>query len=223
MSPKSAPKPWYTDSCGTAHALELVGERWALLVVRELIFGPRRFGELRAALTGISANVLTQRLEGLEGAGILVRRQLPPPTKAQVYELTPWGYEAEPIFQALGRWGVRSPSHDGSQPLSAASVLLSFRTLLDAKRAANLELRIGLNMNDEHFVAHLHHGALDIERTELADVDATLTAEPTLLAAVAYDERSLADAEAAGELVVEGNRALAKRFLTLFRLPPKAK
>src|SRR5918998_1024633 len=93
----------YHDACGAAHALDLVGERWALLVMRELMLGPKRFSDLRGGLPGISANVLTQRLEGLEAAGVLTRRKLPPPASVQVYELTPWGYESEPIFQALGR------------------------------------------------------------------------------------------------------------------------
>ncbi|HYJ29191.1 MAG TPA: helix-turn-helix domain-containing protein, partial [Allosphingosinicella sp.] len=118
----SGPKRRYDDACGAAHALDLAGERWALLVMRELMLGPKRFTDLRADLPGISANVLTQRLEGLESAGVLARRRLPPPAPAQVYELTPWGYEAEPIFQVLGRWAARSPSHDPSLPLSAASL-----------------------------------------------------------------------------------------------------
>ena len=93
-------------------ALELVGERWSLLVVRELMFGPRRFGELKADLGGISANVLTQRLAGLARAGILIRRTLPSPASVQVYELTPWGYESETAIRELGRWAARSPAHD---------------------------------------------------------------------------------------------------------------
>ena len=113
--PKAPPEGlhlrWYDDACGAAHALELIGERWALLVVRELMFGPRRFGELRAGLPGISANVLTQRLESLEASGVVVRRKLPSPANAQVYELTPWGYETEPIFQTWGAGGrVRRPT-----------------------------------------------------------------------------------------------------------------
>src|SRR5215212_7448930 len=100
------PRRSYEDACAAAHALDLVGERWALLVMRELIFGPKRFGELRASLPGISANVLTQRLAGLESAGVARRRRLPPPASVQVYELTDWGYESEPIFQALGRWAA---------------------------------------------------------------------------------------------------------------------
>src|ERR1700712_553090 len=99
----------YEDACAAAHALDLVGERWALLVIRELLLGPKRFGDLRDSLPGISANVLTQRLEGLEATGVLTRHKLPPPANAQVYELTPWGYESEPIFQTLGRWAARSP------------------------------------------------------------------------------------------------------------------
>src|SRR6201986_3533351 len=86
-------KRWYDDACGTALALELVGERWSLLIVRELMFGGRRFGELKAALNGISAQVLTQRLRGGEATAILKMRKLPPPASVQVYELTRWGYE----------------------------------------------------------------------------------------------------------------------------------
>src|SRR6187455_2025237 len=127
----------YEDACGAAHALDLVGERWALLVMRELMLGPKRFSDLRSDLPGISANVLTQRLEGLEAAGLLVRRRLPPPASAQVYELTPWGYEAEPIVQSLGKWAARSPAHDPTLPISATSIMLSFRTMFDPARAGD--------------------------------------------------------------------------------------
>src|SRR3954453_10659042 len=134
----------YDDACGTAHGLDLVGERWALLVIRELMMGPKRFSDLRRDLPGISANVLTQRLEGLEEAGVLTRRRLPPPASTHVYELTQWGYEAEPILQVLGRWAARSPSHDPTLPLSAVSLLLSFRTMVDPVRAKGLKIRAGL-------------------------------------------------------------------------------
>src|SRR5205085_3971226 len=103
MRHESPSRRSYDDACGAAHALDLIGERWALLVMRELMFGPKRFTDLRASLPGISANVLTQRLEGLEDASVIRRYKLAPPAAAWVYELTPWGYESEPIFQALGR------------------------------------------------------------------------------------------------------------------------
>src|SRR5919112_1219498 len=131
----------YDDACGAAHALDLIGERWALLVMRELMLGPKRFSDLKRDLPGISANVLTQRLEGLEAAGLLVRRRLPPPASTQVYELTPWGYEAEPIVQSLGKWAARSPAHDPTLPISATSIMLSFRTMFDPERAASFKAR----------------------------------------------------------------------------------
>src|ERR687893_2678016 len=165
----------YDDACGAAHALDLVGERWALLVMRELMLGPKRFNDLKADLPRISANVLTQRLEGLEAAGVLVRRKLPPPASAQVYELTPWGYESEPIFQTLGRWAARSPQHDPTLPLSAVSLFLSFRTMLDPARAQGIDARIGFRIGEQTFLARLARGRIEIERGPLEDVDAVFS------------------------------------------------
>ena len=145
-------KRWYDDACGTALGLELVGERWSLLIVRELMFGGRRFSELRGSLAGISANILTMRLEGLERAGIVQRRVLPPPASIQVYELTPWGYEAEVILRELGRWATRSPLHDPTLPLSAASLLMSFRTMYSPKRAKGKAATIGFRFGADGFV-----------------------------------------------------------------------
>jgi len=213
---------WYDDACGTAHALELVGERWALLVLRELVFGPRRFGELRASLPGISANVLTQRLEGLEHAGILKRTQLPSPQKAQVYELTPWGYESEPILQVMGRWAARSPQHDPTLPLSPSSILMSFRTMIDVSRARAFSGTFGFRFGDETFHATLEGGNLAVRRASIDDVDVAFTTDPMTLAAVVYGGVALAEAEAAGTFAMTGNRTLARRFLSLFHLPPKA-
>jgi DNA-binding HxlR family transcriptional regulator len=217
---RSAPR-WYEDACGAAHALELLGERWALLVARELMFGPRRFGELRQGLPGISANVLTQRLEGLEAAGVLTRRPLAFPASGQVYELTPWGYELEPVFRALGRWAARSPAHDPTLPLSAASLLLSFGALLERKRAENFEGSLGLQLGDDTFVVSVLQGELSIRRGALDRVAASLSGSPQALAAVIYGGRSWSAAEGDGSVRVAGDRALAKRFVTLFRLPPK--
>ena len=212
---------WYDDACGTAHALDLVGERWALLVMRELMFGPKRFSDLRAGLPGISANVLTQRLEGLEASGLVVRRKLPPPSAASVYELTEWGYESEPIFQVLGRWASRSPSHDPRLPLSAASLLLSLRTMLDPARAEGLAARIGLRLGAETFVAHLADGRIRIVTGPLDGADVTFTGTASAMAAAIYGGQKLAALEEAGALRIEGDRALAERFVTLFPLPAK--
>lgn len=211
----------YEDACGAAHALDLVGERWALLVMRELMLGPKRFSDLRADLPGVSANVLTQRLAGLEAAGVLVRRKLPPPAAAQVYELTPWGYESEPIFQALGRWAARSPAHDPSLPLSAVSLFLSFRTMLDPARARGIDARIGFRIGAETFLARLADGRIEIARGSLDDADLIFSGAAPAIAAAVYGGQPLDALDAAGALSIEGDRALAERFVTLFPLPPK--
>jgi DNA-binding HxlR family transcriptional regulator len=213
----------YNDACGAAHALDLVGERWALLVIRELMLGPKRFSDLRADLPGISANVLTQRLEGLEAAGVLVRRKLPPPSSAQVYELTPWGYEAEPIFQVLGRWAARSPTHDPTLPLSANSLMLSFRTMVDPARIAGIEARIGFRLGRESFLVRVTGGEVLAERAEPVDADLVFAGPPPAVAAAVYGKVAIEALETGAGLRIEGDRALAARFVTWFVLPPKVR
>lgn len=209
------PKRRYDDACGTAHALELIGERWALLVLRELMLGPRRFSELRGDLPGISANVLTQRLGELEKRGLVRRVRLPPPASVQVYEATDWGLEAEPIVQALGRWAARSPQHDPTLPISGVSILLSFRTMIDARRAKGIDARIGFRFGADQYVARIKRGAIRVTRGPIARADAVITASPSLLAAVVYGGQPL-------EMVgIEGDRELVERFVSLFPLPPK--
>ncbi|MEA3035340.1 MAG: hypothetical protein QOH04_1102 [Sphingomonadales bacterium] len=211
----------YGDACGTAHALDLIGERWALLVLRELMLGPKRFSDLKRDLPGISANVLTQRLEGLEATGLVRRRRLPPPASAQVYELTPWGYEAEPIIQTLGRWATRSPAHDPGLPLSATSLMLSFRTMQSAERIGGFEGRIGFRIGEEALVATIRDGRVHTERGEVEGADAIFTGSPESIAAVVYGGQEIEAIEAAGALAVEGDRAAARLFATFFPLPPK--
>src|ERR687890_1658824 len=138
----------YDDACGLAHALDLIGERWAMLVLRELAYGARRFSELKADLTGISANVLTQRLSELESRGLVRKTKLPPPASVHVYEATPWGLEAVPMIAALGRWAARSPLHDPTLRMSHVSVIMSLQTLLSPQLAAGLDARIGFRFGD---------------------------------------------------------------------------
>lgn len=211
----------YDDACGAAHALDLVGERWALLVMRELFWGPKRFSDLRASLPGISANVLTQRLEGLEAAGIVVKRKLAPPASVQVYDLTDWGRESEPIFQALGRWASRSPRHDPTKPFSAASLMLSLRTMFDAHRAKTAEARIGFILGNETFVACVGGGTIEIAHDDPAKADVVFTGPPPVIASVIYGGQDLAALESGRALSIAGDRRLAKRFLTWFPLPEK--
>ncbi|SFS77262.1 winged helix-turn-helix transcriptional regulator [Brevundimonas viscosa] len=212
----------YDDACGTALGLELVGERWALLVVRELMLGPRRFGDLRASLPGLSANVLTQRLEGLEAAGVLVRRRLPPPASVQVYELTPWGREAEAVIQALGRWAARSPDHDPTLPLSPVSMMLSLRTMFDPDKAGAARLDIGFRFGETAFLVRVGDGALTVERTDPAGAAATVAGSPEAVAGVIYGDAADAPTRARELLQIEGDADAFLRFASWFELPPKA-
>lgn len=212
----------YDDACGTAHGLELVGERWALLVIRELMLGPKRFSDLRADLPGISANVLTQRLAGLEASGLVVRRRLPPPASTQVYELTEWGYEAEPVVQSLGRWATRSPAHDPTLPLSATSLMMSFRTMFDPARIRGLEARIGFRIGAETFVATVGEARVHTARGDPTGADLVFIGRATTIAGFVYGDVPLEALESEGALAIEGDRRLARRFASLFVLPPKA-
>jgi DNA-binding HxlR family transcriptional regulator len=220
-SKKASEKRWYDDACGTALALELVGERWSLLIVRELMFGGRRFSDLRSGLPGISANILSQRLEGLERVGVVQRRKLPPPASVQIYELTRWGYEAEVILQELGRWATRSPLHDPTLPLSAASVMMSFRTMYSPKRAKGEAAAIGFRFGDEAFVVAFGPEGIYTRRDEPEKCAVVIQTNPMSLASVVYGGRPVSDAEATGELTLTGDRALFERFAGWFPLPEK--
>ncbi|HYO76662.1 MAG TPA: winged helix-turn-helix transcriptional regulator [Thermoanaerobaculia bacterium] len=212
-------KRTYEDGCATAHALDLIGERWALLVVRELILGPKRFTDLRAGLPGISPNVLTQRLEELERADVVRRRKLPPPAPASVYELTEWGLELERVIMALGRWGARSATLLQGFPLSTDALVLSFRTMFDSAYAEGFEASLELRIGDDRFRAEVREGELTLQRGNASNPDAIIEASADALVAVAYGGRKFADAIRAGELKVDGDKSVAKRFFGMFPLP----
>ena len=218
---KSGKKRWYDDACGTAFALEMIGERWTILIMRELMFGSRRFSDLRSDLNGIGAKVLTDRLKTMEHTRIIRRRKMPPPASVQVYELTEWGQEAEALVQMLGRWATRHPAHDPSLPLSAASMMMSFRTMIDADRAGALDTRIGFRFGDVQFIGHIKDGDIAVERSAIDSADAIFTGEPEMLAAAVYGGQPLAELEKTGGLAIEGDRIMAEKFVTLFPLPEK--
>ena len=218
----SSSKRTYEDGCATAHALDLIGERWALLVVRELILGPKRFTDLRAGLPGISPNVLTQRLEELETAGVLHRRKLPPPAAAWVYELTEWGMQLENVIMSLGRWGARSPVLLQGHPLSIDALILSFRTMFNSAAAAGLKATIELRIGEDRFRANIAKGEMLLTRGTAEEPDAIIETDPNTLAMVVYGGRKFADALRDGDLKIEGDKAIAKRFVTMFPLPETA-
>jgi DNA-binding HxlR family transcriptional regulator len=205
----------YDDACGLAHALELLGERWAMLVLRELAYGPRRFSELKADLQGISANVLTQRLTELEARGLVRKIKLPPPASVQVYEATEWGLEAVPVIASLGKWAARSPCHDPTLPMSHVSIIMSLQTLLSPALADGLYARIGFRLGEANYVTTLHDGRLDVERGEVSDCDLIFIGSSSQVAAVIHGGAPFET------IRVEGKMELAKHFVTLFPLPPK--
>lgn len=215
---KGVQKRWYDDACGTALALEFVGERWSLLIIRELMFGPRRFGEVRANLPGISANVLTQRLESLEAAGIVVRRRLPSPANVQVYDLTDWGREAEVTMREMGRWAARSPRHDPFAFMSTASAMISLRTLIDPAKADKDKMTVVFRFPDDAFIARLDGGALTIVRGDAVDADVTFTGDTMAMRTTIYGKAGF---DGDGMLAMTGDRSLAQRFVDLFALPEK--
>ncbi|KQY20379.1 hypothetical protein ASD16_21115 [Cellulomonas sp. Root485] len=203
----------YDDGCGIAHALDLVGERWALLVVRELLLGPKRFTDLRAGLPGVSANILSQRLRELEAEGVIERTTLPPPAGVAVYALTSRGAELEPVVLALGAWGVRSPTLPRDAHLGVDSVILSLAAqLTHTEPPATYELRLG----QYQFAVRLHDGRVDVSRGTADRPDAAITTTPRALDAIVSGDRSLTDVVTAGEAAVEGDELAAARFATYF-------
>jgi DNA-binding HxlR family transcriptional regulator len=215
-----ARKRAYQDGCAVAHALDIIGDRWAMPIMRELMLGPKRFTDLRAGLPGISANMLTQRLEELEAASVVVRRRLPPPAAVQVYELTDWGRESEILFQVLGRWAARSPTMEPGKPMSAVSVILSMRTMIDRAAIGDMDATIGLRFGEEEFRAVLRDGDLHVDRGAADGADVLLSGDQNALVAIVYGGARFEDM--AGALSVEGDRGLAERFVRLFPLPARA-
>jgi DNA-binding HxlR family transcriptional regulator len=196
----------HDDGCGIAHASDLLGQRWALLVVRELLLGPKRFTDLRTGIPDVSPNVLGQRLRELDGAGILHRRRLAPPAAAQVYELTEWGRELEPAVLALGRWASYSPSFPAGARMGPDSLVLAIKTTFQPKKAAGLEASYEMRLGEIPYEIRVTGGGLEAERGEAGDPDARIHTDPDSLASVVFGGRSLADAVKEGEVEFEGNR-----------------
>lgn len=212
----------YRDACGTAQGLDIVGERWALLVVRELLLGPKRFTDLRAGLPGISTNILTDRLETLETAGVVSRRTLPAPAASKVYELTDWGTELEPVVAALGRWGVRSPWRSEEDEISVDGLVVSFQTMFDPEAAGHLEARYELVLEGQAFGLEVRDGSIRLYRGTPGDPDVRIETDVDTLGALVYEGRDLDDALRFGGIEIKGDRATVERLITLFPLPEPA-
>jgi DNA-binding HxlR family transcriptional regulator len=209
----------YGDQCGVARALDVVGERWALLVVRELLLGPKRFTDLRVGLPHVSADVLSQRLRELEQDGVVRRRTLAPPAGSRVYELTDRGHELEPVVVALGRWGSGAPFPPGDAKLGTDSLVIALMTTFDRAAADDLDATYELRLDGQRFRARVAGGRLEVARREEPQPDATIATDPGTLAAILWHGRRLADGLRSGEVEIDGSRPALTRFLRLFPLP----
>jgi DNA-binding HxlR family transcriptional regulator len=217
----------YDEGCAVAHALDLVGERWALLVVRELLLGPKRFTDLLSGLPGASPDVLTQRLRELAEVGVVRRRRLAPPAASWVYELTSWGAELEPIVLRLARWSSRSPGMRFDAPLGVDSLVLSLMALFDGPAAAGFEATVGLRLGEDQFRLVVADGRLAVTRggtgtpgsAAAGRPDAVLDTDLATLLTLLRTDRPLADAVEAGTLRLTGEPAVADRFRRLFPAP----
>ena len=206
----------YDDPCGIARALDVVGDRWALLVVRELIFGPKRFVQLRQGLTGISPNVLSQRLRDLEDAGVVRRDVLGPPADVPVYELTARGLALEPVLLELARWGSQQPLTAPGQ-LSASALLLALKAVFDP--AAGVGATFARRVDGDWFGLTAAGGSITIARGRAEHPAATLETDVATLRSVAFGREPVTAAERDGRLTVTGDRCLAERFTRMFPVP----
>jgi DNA-binding HxlR family transcriptional regulator len=211
-----APKRSYDDGCATAFALDVVGERWGLLIARELLLGPKRFTDLRGDLPGVSPTVLAQRLREFVRAGVALRRRSPPPASFQVYELTEWGYKLEPVVHTLGGWALQSPDPPRVPPRSVDANVLSLRVLFDPVAAEGRTVRFALRIGERRYRVCVVDGELHLGRGEVDEPDATVDTDVPTLHAYLCRTRSLRDSLDGGAMRVSGNVAAVAELPTLF-------
>lgn len=201
----------YDDPCGVARALDHVGERWALLVVRELLLGAKRFTDLRAGLPSASQNVLSQRLRELEASGIVRRRKLPPPAASWIYELTERGMALEPVVLALAQWGSRAPM-TSSGSLSVDALMMALKSTFDAEAARGFAGVVELRLGHDRFQASVSPGGLTLIRAS-GGAGAVLETDADTLRALVFEGRAVDPAAVTGDLT------LVERFVGLFPRP----
>lgn len=199
----------YGDPCGIARALDVVGERWALLIVRDLLFGPKRFSDLRVSL-GASPNVLSQRLGELEASGVLRRRS----AGGALYELTDWGRELHPILLQLGRWGARS-SHQPTGDLGVEALMAALEATFEPNRAPGLHASYELRLGEERFSVGVGRETIAITRGTPRRPDAIIDTDPATLRALVFGDLPLDGAP----VEIRGDTSLARTFFRLFARP----
>jgi DNA-binding HxlR family transcriptional regulator len=211
-----APRRSYEEGCLVSHALDVIGDRWALLVVRELMLGPKRFAALRAGLPGLSANILTRRLTELEAAGVLERKALPPPASVQVYELTRAGLALWPVLRTFCRWGAAMPGHDPRLFISPTALMLSMRAMVVPDDGP--EVTAGFSMAGETFLARMGRGRYRVARVDQPAGDLRFEGTGNTMAMAIYGPLPLAETVAAGAIGFTGDLGLGQAFVDCFSL-----
>jgi DNA-binding HxlR family transcriptional regulator len=214
-----AKKRTYGEACGIPRALDRVGERWALMIVRELLLGPKRFTDLRAGLPHVGPDVLAQRLRDLEQSGLVRRGTLPPPAGSRIYELTERGRELEPVVIALGRFGSVAPFPPGDAGIGVDAVVIALKSLFAPAAAESMAASYELRLGEQRFRLGVADGRIEIARGSAPAPDATLETDPGTLASVLWHGRKLDEARRAGDLAIAGDRTAVTRLLALFPLP----
>jgi DNA-binding HxlR family transcriptional regulator len=214
----------FDQYCPVAHALCMVGERWSLLVVRELLRGPRRYTDLLEGLPGIGTNILASRLRDLETAGVVQKRKLPPPAASTVYELTEYGQELEEAVYALARWGARTLGPPApEEELYPEWGVNAFLALFDPLAGAGVTGTSVLRISEDVFTVRLEDGHLHTEvgADETAELDAAMDMDTFF----ALCSRDLAPQKALREhrvKLVAGDAKTLERFFRIFNLAPRA-
>jgi DNA-binding HxlR family transcriptional regulator/putative sterol carrier protein len=210
----------YDQYCGLARALDVLGERWTLLVIRELMLGPKRFSDLLEGLPGIGANVLSTRLKALEGEGVIERRRLPPPAASTVYELTARGRELEPAVFALMRWGIDllgSPSKDDRY--RPGWLFNGLRAAFEPEMAKGVRRTYRLRVDDETFTVRVDDGTLDVEQGQAGEPDVAMAFDSRTLMAITAGELTPEEAIESGRVRIEsGDPAEAIGLASMLRL-----
>jgi DNA-binding HxlR family transcriptional regulator len=209
----------YGQFCGLSHALDLIGGRWTLMIVRELLVGPKRFTELEQGLPGIPTNVLSSRLRELEEHGLVERRLLPRPSSSVVYELTEYGRELEDPLMRLGRWGARSlraPTHDDFMPTSA--LMLGLRAMFHPDAARGVHLEFEVPVRDLAIQGRVDDGVLTVPVESDASPDLTIRGDPATMLELFRQNATVTDAASAQLVEIDGSIEDAQRFFQIFNL-----
>lgn len=211
----------YNQLCGLAYALDVVGERWTLLIIRELYAGPRRFKDLLDGLPGISTNLLTDRLKSLEQQGILARRVLPPPAGSTVYELTPLGRALEPALLELGKWGAQfvPPLDAEIKPLHLGSYALTHKTFLRSEAAQGIDETYEVRVDGEVLQVRVRDGDVHVQQGDALTADAVFTTTMRAYMGLLAGKTAPQEAIAAGLVHVDGDPDALRRFLSVCGLP----